>query len=92
MASLIKDGGLRGHKTRSEFVRKPPSKTFIIPADELVQVIAKVCLLLLLTCELIFSVLSLCQCVTWHYGRVITLRFDILIPCILMLVLGSLHI
>ncbi|CAF2155221.1 unnamed protein product [Brassica rapa] len=41
MASLIKDGGLRGHKARSEFVRKPPSKTFIIPADELVQVIAK---------------------------------------------------
>ncbi|EFH59124.1 hypothetical protein ARALYDRAFT_897659 [Arabidopsis lyrata subsp. lyrata] len=41
MACLIKDGTLRGHKSRSEFVRKPPSKTFIIPADELVQVIAK---------------------------------------------------
>ncbi|CAN8269365.1 unnamed protein product [Cochlearia groenlandica] len=41
MASLIKDGTLRGHKSRSEFFRKPPSKIFIIPADELVQVIAK---------------------------------------------------
>ena len=60
MASLIKEGGLRGHKARSEFVRKPPSKTFIIPADELVQVIAKVCLLLLVSCEfLFFSVLIL---------------------------------
>ncbi|XP_010487187.1 PREDICTED: polyadenylate-binding protein-interacting protein 4-like [Camelina sativa] len=41
MACLIKEGTLRGHKSRSEFVRKPPSKTFIIPADELVQVVAK---------------------------------------------------
>ncbi|CAN8270162.1 unnamed protein product [Cochlearia groenlandica] len=41
MASLIKEGTVRGHKSRSEFVRKPPSKTFIIPADELVQVVAK---------------------------------------------------
>ncbi|XP_024015401.1 polyadenylate-binding protein-interacting protein 4 isoform X2 [Eutrema salsugineum] len=41
MASLIKEGILRGHKSRSEFVRKPPSKTLIIPADELVQVVAK---------------------------------------------------
>ncbi|KAL1212072.1 Polyadenylate-binding protein-interacting protein 4 [Cardamine amara subsp. amara] len=41
MACLIKDGTLRGHKSRSEFFKKPPSKTFIIPADELVQVVAK---------------------------------------------------
>ncbi|KAF8048301.1 hypothetical protein N665_2576s0001 [Sinapis alba] len=41
MASLIKDGTLRGHKSRSEFFRKPPFKTFIIPADELVQVVAE---------------------------------------------------
>ncbi|CAH8359925.1 unnamed protein product [Eruca vesicaria subsp. sativa] len=41
MASMIKDGGVRGHKSRPEFVRKPPSKTLIIPANELVQVIAK---------------------------------------------------
>ncbi|XP_033142293.1 polyadenylate-binding protein-interacting protein 4 isoform X2 [Brassica rapa] len=41
MASLVKDGTLRGHKSRSEFVRKPPYKTFIITGDELVQVVAK---------------------------------------------------
>ncbi|XP_048632378.1 uncharacterized protein LOC106439347 isoform X2 [Brassica napus] len=41
MASLVKDGTLPGHKSRSQFVRKPPYKTFIIPADELVQVVAK---------------------------------------------------
>ena len=44
MASLVKDGTFR----------KPPYKTFIIPADELVQVVAKVCFLLLITCELLF--------------------------------------
>uniref|UniRef100_A0A1J3J7V4 Polyadenylate-binding protein-interacting protein 4 n=1 Tax=Noccaea caerulescens TaxID=107243 RepID=A0A1J3J7V4_NOCCA len=41
MASLIKEGTLRGPKSRYEVVKKPPSKTFIIPADEVVQVIAK---------------------------------------------------
>ncbi|KAF2615508.1 hypothetical protein F2Q70_00009968 [Brassica cretica] len=41
MASLVKNGTLPGHKSRSQFVRKPPYKTFIIPADELVQVVAK---------------------------------------------------
>ncbi|CAN6819271.1 unnamed protein product, partial [Brassica oleracea] len=41
MASLVKDGTLPGHKSRSQFVRKPPYKTFIIPADELLQVVAK---------------------------------------------------
>ncbi|KAG2305661.1 hypothetical protein Bca52824_025409 [Brassica carinata] len=41
MASLIKDSTLRVHKSRSEFYRKPPFKTFIIPADELVQVVAE---------------------------------------------------
>ena len=52
MASLIKDSTLRVHKSRSEFYRKPPFKTFIIPADELVQVVAEVCLLLLITGDL----------------------------------------
>lgn len=37
MARLTKDGSFRGQS-------KPPSKTFIIPATELVQVIAKVLL------------------------------------------------
>ncbi|KAL1218929.1 Polyadenylate-binding protein-interacting protein 3 [Cardamine amara subsp. amara] len=39
MASLIRDS--RGTKSHSVLVSKPPSKTFIIPANELVQVIAK---------------------------------------------------
>ncbi|KAH9713519.1 LsmAD domain-containing protein [Citrus sinensis] len=41
MARLIKDGNFRGQKTVAEFVSKPPSKNFIIPSSELVQVIAK---------------------------------------------------
>ncbi|XP_024006325.1 polyadenylate-binding protein-interacting protein 3 isoform X2 [Eutrema salsugineum] len=41
MACLIREGGLRGMTPRSPLVSKPPSKTFIIPADELVQVITK---------------------------------------------------
>ncbi|XVF74348.1 hypothetical protein PTKIN_Ptkin13bG0103100 [Pterospermum kingtungense] len=41
MARLIKDGTLRGHKAITEFVSKAPSKILIIPAKELVQVIAK---------------------------------------------------
>ncbi|KAL0717182.1 hypothetical protein Bca4012_066504 [Brassica carinata] len=41
MASLIKDGSLGGHKSGSEVVRNPPTKTIYIPADELVQVVAK---------------------------------------------------
>ncbi|XVE88654.1 hypothetical protein DITRI_Ditri19aG0086800 [Diplodiscus trichospermus] len=41
MARLIKDGTLRGHKAIAEFVSKAPSKILIIPAKELVQVIAK---------------------------------------------------
>lgn len=43
MASLIREGGLRGMKPRAPLVSKPPSKIFIIPADQVVQVIAKVC-------------------------------------------------
>ncbi|XP_006307069.2 polyadenylate-binding protein-interacting protein 3 [Capsella rubella] len=39
MACLIKDS--RGAKSRSSLVSKPPSKRLIIPAEELVQVIAK---------------------------------------------------
>ncbi|KAH0873327.1 hypothetical protein HID58_070689 [Brassica napus] len=41
MASLIREGGLRGMKPRAPLVSKPPSKIFIIPADQVVQVIAK---------------------------------------------------
>ncbi|KAF8083830.1 hypothetical protein N665_0750s0016 [Sinapis alba] len=41
MASLIREASLRGMKPRSPLVSKPPSKIFIIPADEVVQVIAK---------------------------------------------------
>ncbi|XWS20097.1 hypothetical protein CRYUN_Cryun31cG0071800 [Craigia yunnanensis] len=41
MARLVKDGTLRGHKTITDFVSKAPSKILIIPAKELVQVIAK---------------------------------------------------
>ncbi|XVF27020.1 hypothetical protein REPUB_Repub14bG0070500 [Reevesia pubescens] len=41
MARLIKDGTLRGHKAITEFVSKAPSNILIIPAKELVQVIAK---------------------------------------------------
>ncbi|MED6112913.1 Polyadenylate-binding protein-interacting protein 3 [Stylosanthes scabra] len=43
MARLIKDGSLRGQKSSAEPVSKAPSKILIIPAKELVQVIAKVC-------------------------------------------------
>ncbi|XP_019058353.1 PREDICTED: polyadenylate-binding protein-interacting protein 3 isoform X2 [Tarenaya hassleriana] len=41
MACLIKEGTSWAQKSRSEFVSKPPSKTLIIPADELVQVVAQ---------------------------------------------------
>ncbi|KAK7325091.1 hypothetical protein VNO77_29167 [Canavalia gladiata] len=41
MARLTKDGSLRGQKSGAEFVSKPPSKILIIPAKELVQVIAQ---------------------------------------------------
>ncbi|GKV51433.1 hypothetical protein SLEP1_g58091 [Rubroshorea leprosula] len=41
MACLIKDGTLQGEKAIAEFVSKAPSKTLIITAKELVQVIAK---------------------------------------------------
>ncbi|XWS12118.1 hypothetical protein CRYUN_Cryun37aG0062700 [Craigia yunnanensis] len=41
MARLLKDGTLRGHKAITESVSKAPSKILIIPAKELVQVIAK---------------------------------------------------
>ena len=42
MASLIREGTLPGMKPPSPLVSKPPSKILIIPADEVVQVIAKV--------------------------------------------------
>ncbi|KAG9457714.1 hypothetical protein H6P81_002222 [Aristolochia fimbriata] len=41
MARLVKDGSLRGPKSQPDSVSKPPSKTLVIPAKELVQVIAK---------------------------------------------------
>ncbi|KAK5792466.1 hypothetical protein PVK06_033580 [Gossypium arboreum] len=41
MARLIKDGTLQGDRAIMEFVSKAPSKIFIIPDEELVQVIAK---------------------------------------------------
>lgn len=44
MARLTKDGVSRGQKSVAESVSKAPSKTLIIPAKELVQVIAKVLL------------------------------------------------
>ena len=47
MACLVKDGTLQGHKTITDFVSKAPSKILIIPAKELVQVIAKVMLIFL---------------------------------------------
>lgn len=39
---MAKDGSLRGQKSIQESVSKALSKTLIIPANELVQVIAKV--------------------------------------------------
>lgn len=41
MARLIKEVPLRGQKVTSDFVIKAPSKTLIIPAHDLVQVVAK---------------------------------------------------
>ncbi|XP_042510204.1 polyadenylate-binding protein-interacting protein 4-like isoform X2 [Macadamia integrifolia] len=41
MARLTKDGSFRGQKSFSESIGKPPSKTLIVPAKELVQIIAK---------------------------------------------------
>lgn len=48
MARMTKDGSSRGQKSAGESVSKAPSKTLIIPAKELVQVIAKVLLFFLL--------------------------------------------
>nr|XP_027192535.1 polyadenylate-binding protein-interacting protein 3 isoform X2 [Cicer arietinum] len=41
MACLTKDGSSQGQRSAVEFISKSPSKTLIIPAKELVQVIAK---------------------------------------------------
>ncbi|XP_021736746.1 polyadenylate-binding protein-interacting protein 3-like isoform X2 [Chenopodium quinoa] len=41
MARLIKDVSLRAQKVTSDSVVKAPSKTLIIPANELVQIVAK---------------------------------------------------
>lgn len=41
MAHLIKDGS-QGQKNMSDPLSKPSSRTLIVPANELVQVIAKV--------------------------------------------------
>ncbi|KAK7294408.1 hypothetical protein RJT34_17297 [Clitoria ternatea] len=40
-ARLTKDGSLEGQRSGVEFVSKAPSKTLIIPANDLVQVVAK---------------------------------------------------
>lgn len=53
MAHMSKDGALQGQKSAVEPVSKAPSKILIIPAQELVQVIAKVILLFVL-CEFLF--------------------------------------
>lgn len=42
MARLTKDVSLRAQKLTSDSVIKAPSKTLIIPAHELVQIVAKV--------------------------------------------------
>lgn len=42
MACLTKDGSLQGQRSGIESFSKAPSKTLIIPANDLVQVIAKV--------------------------------------------------
>ncbi|KAK7389651.1 hypothetical protein VNO78_24870 [Psophocarpus tetragonolobus] len=41
VARLTKDGSLQGQRSGVEYVNKAPSKTLIIPANDLVQVIAK---------------------------------------------------
>ncbi|CAI9286272.1 unnamed protein product [Lactuca saligna] len=41
MARVTKAGSSRGQKNISDSVQKPPSKTLIIPAKELVQIVAK---------------------------------------------------
>jgi len=43
MARLTKGASSPGKKSGAEFVSKAPSKILIIPAKELVQVIAQVC-------------------------------------------------
>lgn len=47
MARLTKAGSSRGQKNISDSANKPASKTLIIPATELVQIIAKVSTLLI---------------------------------------------
>lgn len=42
MARLTKAGSSRGQKNISDSVSKPPSRTLIVPARELVQITAKV--------------------------------------------------
>lgn len=42
MARLTKDTSSRGQKTIGDSLIKAPSKTLVIPAKDLVQVIAKV--------------------------------------------------
>lgn len=41
MARVTKNGSSRGQKNISDSVQKPPSKTLIIPAKDLVQIVAK---------------------------------------------------
>ena len=46
MARVTKAGSSRGQKNFPDSVQKPPSKTLIIPGKEVVQIVAKVCLIL----------------------------------------------
>lgn len=59
MARLTKAGSSRGQKNISDSVNKPPSKTLIIPARELVQIIAKVLVLLCLTLFQLWNLLGI---------------------------------
>lgn len=57
MARLTKDAPVRGQKATAESVSKAPSKTLIIPAKELVQVIAKVVILMHISINHLHSIL-----------------------------------
>lgn len=52
MARMIKDGSVQLHRANSESLSKAFTKTLVIPAKELVQVIAKV------TINSLFAVVS----------------------------------
>lgn len=65
MAHMIKDDSLQGQKSAAGSICKVPWRTLIIPAKELVQIIAKVllyfvfCVYFLFPCSVLFVTLSL---------------------------------